>query len=73
MAAKVKKETSHNVTFAKGGNTKMFGQQYAGEQKEGETAHDTSGSGGKYAEGGSTKMFGFSPSLPAKAGQTGAR
>jgi hypothetical protein len=73
MAAKLKKETSHNVTFAKGGNTKMFGPQYAGEQKEGESSHDTSGSGGKFAEGGSNKMFGFAGSQPAKAGQTGAR
>jgi hypothetical protein len=72
MAA-FKKETSHNVEFAKGGKTKMFGQQYAAEQEEGETGHDTSGEGGKYAEGGKTKMFGFSPSLPAKSGQTGAR
>lgn len=75
MAAKVKKETSHNVEFAKGGNTHMFGEQAAGEQKPGETSHDVSGGapGPKFASGGSGKMFGYSPSAPARAGITSAR
>lgn len=71
--AKSKRESQHNVEFAKGGNTHMFGKQSAGEQKAGDTAHDTSGDGGKFASGGSTKMFGFAGSQPAKAGITSAR
>jgi hypothetical protein len=72
MAAKVKKETSHDAQFAKGGNTHMFGQQHAGEQKPGETATDA-GSDGKFASGGSGKMFGFAGSQPARSGITSAR
>jgi len=67
------KKTERNVEFAKGGDTHMFGHQAAGEQDPATTAHDTSGDGGKFASGGSGKMFGYSPSVPAKAGQTGAR
>ncbi len=53
MAAKVKKETSRNTTFAEGGNTHMFGPQKAGQQASGETAHDAGkGSGDNYACGG---------------------
>lgn len=65
-------ETSHNVQFAEGGDTHMFGKQAAGEQKPGGTAHDAGGGapGAKFAEGGSTKMFGFRASTPATAGQT---
>lgn len=65
-------EKTHDVEFAKGGNTKMFGQQHVGEQKPGGTAHDV-GSDGKFASGGSGKMFGFSGSQPAQAGITSAR
>lgn len=71
--AKSKKETSHNVEFAKGGNTPMFGKQAAGEQKPADTAHDVSGDGGKYASGGSGKMFGFTGAQAAKSGITSAR
>ena len=68
------KEVQHNVTFAEGGDTKMFGKQAAGPDKPGNTGKDTSAAPGpKYAAGGSTKMFGFNGSQPAKAGQTGAR
>lgn len=68
-------EKSHNVEFAKGGKTKMFGPQAAGEQKPGETEHDVEGGapGAKYAEGGKNKMFGYTGSLPAEAGKTSAR
>ncbi len=74
MAAFTKK-SEHNVTFAKGGNTPMFGEQAAGEQKPGETSHDVAGGapGAKFASGGSTKMFGYSGSQPAQAGKTSAR
>jgi hypothetical protein len=75
MAAKVKKETSHNVEFAQGGDTHMFGEQAAGSEKPGTTAHDVKGGapGAKYAEGGKGKMFGYSPSASATAGITSAR
>jgi hypothetical protein len=74
MAAKVTKETSHDVQFAKGGNTHMFGAQKAGEQAPGETAHDAgAGSGDKFASGGKGKMFGFAGSQPARSGITSAR
>jgi hypothetical protein len=68
------KEAQHNVTFAEGGDTKMFGKQSAGPDKPGNTGKDpTAAPGPKYAAGGSSKMFGFSPSMSAKAGITGAR
>jgi hypothetical protein len=83
MAAKFKKETTKNVQFAKGGTTPMFGSgdrtttassEQAGQQAPGGTAHKSgANSGGKYAEGGKTKMYAYSPSVPATAGQTGAR
>lgn len=68
-------ERSHDVTFAKGGNTKMFGEQAAGPQKEATTAHDVSGGapGAEFAKGGSSKMFGFQGSVPARDGITSAR
>lgn len=73
--AKIKKETSHNVQFAEGGDTHMFGKQAAGPQKPKTTAHDVSGGapGAKFASGGSTKMHGYNPSVPATAGITSAR
>ncbi len=73
MAAFTKK-SAHNVEFAKGGNTPMFGPQKSGEQAAGVTEHDvTSGGGDKYACGGKTKMFGYAGSQPAQAGKTSAR
>lgn len=68
-------EKSHDVQFAKGGNTKMFGEQAANEQKPGGTAHNVSGGapGPEFASGGKTKMFGFSGALPARDGITSAR
>lgn len=72
--AGIKKESEHDVTFAEGGNTPMFGPQSAGPDKPGNTGKDKSGApGAKYAEGGKGKMFGYTPSQAAKAGQTGAR
>jgi hypothetical protein len=69
-----RKEKAHNVEFAKGGNTHMFGPQKTGEQKPGVTETDSgSGSGDKFASGGKGKMFGFSGSQPAQAGITSAR
>lgn len=43
--------------FAKGGSTKMFGRQNAGQQQPGLTSHAT-GASPKFAEGGKGKMFG---------------
>jgi hypothetical protein len=75
MVASTKtKEAQHNVEFAEGGDTKMFGKQAAGPDKPGNTGKDPSAAPGpKYAAGGSSKMFGFSPSQPQQAGRTSAR
>lgn len=78
MASEIKSKefTEKNVTFAKGGNTKMFSKQAAEPAEEGVTV-DKSGKdsapGPKYAAGGSSKMFGYSPSQAATAGKTSAR
>lgn len=67
-------ETTHNVEFAKGGNTKMFGQQQAEPMQSGQTGDPgATGKGAEFAKGGSNKMFGFSGSLPARSGITSAR
>jgi hypothetical protein len=71
---KTKKESQHDVEFAEGGDTHMFGEQQANPDKPGTTGKpDVSGPGAKYAEGGKGKMFGYSPSVPARAGITSAR
>lgn len=68
------KKSEHNVEFAKGGKTHMFGEQAAGEQAPGTTDKGSSSApGDKFAKGGSTKMFGYSGSQPAQAGKTSAR
>ena len=78
---KTKKEAQHDVEFAEGGDTPMFGKgdrtvtetrDAAGPQTPKQTAQHSTGNP-KYAEGGSTKMFGYEPSVPAKAGITGPR
>jgi len=67
-------EKTHNVEFAKGGKTKMFGEQAAGDQTPGHTEKDpTSAPGEKFAEGGKDHMFGYQGSVPAKAGISSAR
>ena len=67
-------EKTHDVEFAKGGNTHMFGEQEAGDVDSGETGKpDERGPGEKFASGGKTKMFGFSGALPARDGITSAR
>ena len=76
-------EKTHNVEFAKGGNTPMFGKgdrtitapkDAAGSKRPGDTdAGNTSDSGSKFAAGGSGKMFGYTGALPAEAGKTSAR
>lgn len=75
MATKVKKEKSEkSVQFAKGGNTRMFGQQQAEKAKAGQTGDPgTTGKGAEFAKGGGGKMFGFAASQPARAGITSAR
>jgi hypothetical protein len=72
---KTKKESQHDVEFAEGGDTKMFGEQAANEQDPAVTGHEVKGGapGPKYAEGGKGKMFSYNPSIPAKAGITGPR
>ncbi len=71
MAKKSKEVSEKNVTFAKGGKTKMFGKQAAAPQQAGESGHATKGGDSKFASGGKTKMFGFRPSAPARPGQSG--
>jgi hypothetical protein len=71
-------EKTHNVEFAKGGDTPMFGEQEAGSRMHDDKSPstgkpDSSGPGEKFAEGGSGKMFAFNPSVPAQAGITSAR
>ena len=67
-------EKTHNVEFAKGGTTPMFGEQAAGEKVPGDTyKHESPAPGDKFAKGGSTKMFGFQGSIPARDGITSAR
>jgi hypothetical protein len=71
-------ETSHDVTFAKGGSTHMFGEQVAGERTGSDKSPstgkpDSSGPGAEFAKGGSGKMFGFAGSMPARDGITSAR
>jgi hypothetical protein len=72
-----KTEKQHDATseFAQGGDTHMFGEQAAGEQKPATTAHDVKGGapGAEFAKGGSTKMFGYEGSKPAQSGITSAR
>jgi len=79
---KKKVESEHDVEFAEGGDTPMFGKgdrtttdtgDAAGPQVAGRTEQHPDKDGGKYAQGGKTKMFGYSPSVPAKDGITGAR
>jgi hypothetical protein len=67
-------ERSHDVTFAKGGNTHMFGEQAAGEQTPAETGKtQDSAPGDKFASGGKSKMFGYQGSVAARSGITSAR
>ncbi len=73
-------EKTHNVEFAKGGNTPMFSEQAAeSETKNGMAGHTADPSsqdnapGDKFASGGSGKMFGFNPAVTAQSGITSAR
>lgn len=64
-------KSSHNVEFAKGGNTHMFGEQQASPQTPKQTGKNgATGKGAEFAKGGSTKMHGFRGSVPAEAGKT---
>jgi len=63
---KGKSKNRSSPTFAKGGGNSMVGQQHAGPQKPGTTAHDISGSGGKWASGGRGCMVGKQSAAPAK-------
>lgn len=71
-------EKTHDVEFAKGGDTPMFGEQEAGSRTSGDKSPSTGkpddrGPGDKFAAGGSTKMFGYQGSVPATAGISSAR
>jgi hypothetical protein len=72
--AKSKEISSSTPSFAKGGKTKMYGLQHAGNQVPGRTAQKPDkNQGGKFAKGGATKMFGFAKTRTAPAGKTQAR
>lgn len=60
--------SSRPAKFAQGGNTKMFGKQFADPQVPFHTAHDTKGGPGTFAQGGKTKMFGKQEANPASPG-----
>jgi hypothetical protein len=67
-------ESTTNTEFAKGGKTKMFGEQQASPQTPGQTEKNgATGKGAEFAKGGSGKMFGFAGSEPARSGITSAR
>lgn len=67
-------EKSHDVEFAKGGNTAMFGEQQASPQTPEKTGKNgATGKGAEFAKGGGAKMFGFQGSGSAQAGMTSAR
>ena len=69
--AKSKEISSKPAVFAKGGKTKMFGQQHAGPDRPGETSGEKTGTGGRFAKGGGTGKVGNQrPSVSAKAGVT---
>jgi hypothetical protein len=71
---KTKKEGQHNVEFAEGGDTHMFGKQSASPDTPGNTGKtEKAAPGAKFAAGGSGKMFGFSPALSQEPGRTSAR
>ena len=72
--AKFTEKQSHNVEFAKGGNTPMFGEQQASPQTPGQTEkNNATGKGAEFAKDGSGKMFGFCGAEAARAGITSAR
>lgn len=67
-------EKSHNVEFAKGGDTAMFSEQQASPQTPDRTGKNgATGKGAEYAKGGSGKMFGFQGAVAARDGITSAR
>jgi hypothetical protein len=58
-----------SVEFAKGGTTKMFGQQYAVKQEAGVTSHQGN-SNADWAQGGKGHMFGQGHANKAEEGKT---
>lgn len=70
MATKSSSSKSTAGKFPMGGKTKMFGKQYAGPDRAGETSGTKAGSGGKFPMGGKGKMFGKGSARPAAAGMT---
>lgn len=71
-------ESTHDTTFAEGGDTPMFGKQGANERTGADKSPSTgkpnsSGPGAEFAKGGSNKMFGFAGSQSAQSGITSAR
>jgi hypothetical protein len=72
--AKTKLMKSSKPSFAKGGNTHMFGQQHAGLSKslsQAGTGKADVNTGGKFAKGGNKHMFGKQSASPRRPGVTG--
>jgi len=75
MAGVSKEKSEKAVTFAKGGNTPMFGHQNSDTQQPGGTSHhngpeQSQGTGDKFAKGGNTSMFGHQNAGTQKPGGT---
>ena len=72
--AKSKLIKNSTPAFMKGGTTKMFGKQHAGNKASltnGGTGKRDTSSGGKFIKGGSTHMFGKQSASPRRPGVTG--
>lgn len=67
--AKGKQMSSKSCSYAKGGNTRMYGKMSTGTQKSGQTSQMGRG-GGKFAKGGSTKMWGKQAANTQKSGRS---
>ena len=67
-----KQKSERDVSFARGGSTRMMKPQAAGPQKPGTTAHAVKGAapGAKAARGGPKTARDVSLSVPAKASHT---
>jgi hypothetical protein len=66
---KSKVQAGKSASFAKGGSTKMSGQNYVGTQKPGQSTSQGQKSNDKVAKGGGRGMAGFSGAAPSTEGK----
>ena len=72
VAPKKVREAEHDVTFAEGGDTHMFGKQSASPDTPGNTGKtEKAAPGAKFAEGGKNKMHSYRASQAQSPGRTG--